>query len=110
MATTAATRSPTSAPTRTAGPTARPTAAPAKQADEGLVISNFEDDISIWQGYSQDTETVSRPGATPPRDINVGKYHAKSRPLVKPTEGFTRTPMPVYVKKASSQQVGQHGG
>ncbi len=100
MVTAAATKPPTSAPTRTAAPTARPTAAPAKQADEGLVISNFEDDISIWQGYSQDTETVLAAGATPPQGyINVGKYHAKyTDRWVKPTEGLAKNTNAEYVK------------
>lgn len=101
MAAAAATTSPSGAPTRTATPTARPIAAPTQQADEGLVICNFEDDISIWQGYSQDTETVLAAGAAPPQGyINVGKYHAKyTDRWVEPTEGLTKNTNAEYVKE-----------
>ncbi|MBI4786275.1 MAG: alginate lyase family protein [Chloroflexi bacterium] len=66
-----------------------PTVAPAVES-EGLLISNFEQDISIWQVYSQDTETVVNPGAPPPPGyFNVAKFHSKyTDRWVKPTSGF----------------------
>jgi len=58
---------------------------------EGLLICNFETDISIWQGYSQGTETQIKSGETPPAGyINVAKFHAKyTERWVKPTAGFS---------------------
>jgi hypothetical protein len=66
-----------------------PKSAPAES--EGLLICNFEKDISIWQGYSQGTETQIKPGETPSAGyINVAKWHAKyTDRWVKPTAGFT---------------------
>ncbi|MCI0478394.1 MAG: alginate lyase family protein, partial [Anaerolineales bacterium] len=62
----------------------------APSESEGLLICNFEKDISIWQGYSQSTETQIKPGETPPAGyINVAKYHAKyTDRWVKPMAGF----------------------
>jgi hypothetical protein len=73
-----------------ATPAASATAAPAVNETEGLLISNFEKDNSIWQGYAQDTETAIKPNEKPPQGyLNVAKWHAKyTDRWVKPSVGF----------------------
>jgi len=59
--------------------------------EEGLFICHFEeDDISIWQGYVQATETIVKEGETPPEGyLNVSDWHAKyTDRWIKPADGF----------------------
>jgi hypothetical protein len=73
-----------------AQPTAapKPTAAPMTAAP--LVICNFEDDISIWQGYDQGTETTLKANETPPAgyisDLQV--FAASLNRWYQPMPGF----------------------
>jgi len=81
-------------------PTLRPIAPatsisdPAAQLEEymaeGVFISHFDsDDIDIWQGYSQDTETSVHSGDPPEGYINSANWHAKqTEKWVLPTDGF----------------------
>jgi len=64
---------------------------PSPAESEGLLICNFEKDISIWQGYVQDTETVVKTGETPPQGyLNIAKFHSKyTDRWAKPSAGFT---------------------
>jgi len=59
--------------------------------EEGVFICHFEqDDISIWQGYTQATETIVKEGETPPEGyLNVSGWHAKyTDRWIKPADGF----------------------
>lgn len=82
-----------------------PASAPPAAEPEGLVICNFEKDISIWQGYAQSTETVVEAGKTPPAGyINVAKFHAKyTDRWVKPTAGFTTSTEQVKEEQSSGK-------
>lgn len=81
-----------------------PDATKAPSESEGLTISNFEQDISIWQGYSQSTETQIKTGETPAAGfINVGKYHAKY------TDRWVK-PMPGFVASKEQVKEGQTSG
>lgn len=89
--------SPAGTPTAAATPAATgptPTVAPTNvqqtAPDEGLVICSFEDDIAIWQGYDQATETQVAQGANAPSGyIPVARYHAKyTDRWCRPTAGF----------------------
>ncbi|MBM3127410.1 MAG: hypothetical protein FJ009_02100 [Chloroflexi bacterium] len=77
----------------------------APTESEGLLICNFEKDISIWQGYSQSTETQVKPGETPPAGyINVAKWHAKyTDRWVKPMAGFVASKEQVKEGQASGK-------
>ncbi|GAB4262926.1 MAG: hypothetical protein Kow0080_00740 [Candidatus Promineifilaceae bacterium] len=67
---------------------------PASQLEEymaeGLFISHFDsDDIGMWQGYSQETETSITSGDPPEGYINSANWHAKQTDRwVLPTDGF----------------------
>lgn len=78
---------------RSAPPSPPPESRPPAAKTEGLLICNFEQDLSIWQGYAQDTETVVNPGATPPAGyLNVARFHAKyTDRWVKPTTGLAQS-------------------
>lgn len=58
--------------------------------EEGLFICNFEDDITIWQGYTQATETrVGEDGLPPEGYLHVADWHSKyTDRWVKPAAGF----------------------
>ncbi len=58
-----------------------------------LTICNFDDDISIWQGYSQDSETIvkesetPKPGYLPDFKLNA----ARQNRWYQPTAGFEKS-------------------
>ena len=108
---TSCTPSPNITPSSTAGaavpsPTAaRTTLTPSSAESEGLLISNFEKDISIWQGYVQDTETVVKTGETPPQGyLNIAKFHSKyADRWAKPSAGFTLSKQQVKEGESSGK-------
>ena len=66
----------------------KPTAVP--QASAPLVICNFEDDISMWQGFSQDSETTIKAGENPPAGFlqDTKLFAASMNRWYQPMPGF----------------------
>ena len=80
-------------PSRNPSPSAVAADQLASFEEEGLFICQFEDDIAIWQGYTQATETrVGEDGLPPEGYLNVARWHAKyTDRWVKPAAGFVRS-------------------
>jgi hypothetical protein len=85
-----------------AGPT--PPEPPKAVQSPDLVICNFEDDIAIWQGYTQNTETILKVGETPPSGFipDSKLFTAAANRWYKPTAGF--------VSSAEQVKEGGHSG
>ena len=80
----------------------KPTAAP--QAATPLVICNFEDDISIWQGFSQDSETMIKTGEKSP----IG--FLSDAQLFAASLNRWYQPMPGFEKSAEQVKEGKSAG
>ncbi|RME80070.1 MAG: hypothetical protein D6775_17020 [Caldilineae bacterium] len=80
-------------PATPASPQSAGTEQLAAYEEEGLFICNFEDDITIWQGYTQASETRIGEGEAPPEGfLPVAAWHNKYKDRwVKPAAGFVRS-------------------
>lgn len=82
-------------------PTSVPTPTMTARATQPLVICDFEDDIAIWQGYDQGTETIVKTGETPPQGFWADKqlFAASLNRWYKPMPGFESSTE--YVKQGT---------
>jgi hypothetical protein len=88
-------------PQPTAAP--KPTTAPLTTAS--LVICDFEDDISIWQGFDQGTETMLKVGETPPTGFlpDAKLFAASLNRWYQPMPGFEKSTEQVKEGKSAGK-------
>jgi hypothetical protein len=87
-----------------APPTAVPKPTAVPQTSAPRVLCNFDDDISMWQGFSQDSETIVKVGENPPAGyLQDAKLFAASL-------NRWYQPMPGFEKSAEQAKEGKSAG
>ena len=83
----------------------KPTATPSYDPSATLVICNFDDDISMWQGFSQDSETTIKAGENPPAGFlqDAKLFAASLNRWYQPMPGFEKSTEQVKEGKSSGK-------